>query len=98
MNVPEEQVKAAATELYRRTSERVSGSDNYDWDKPKLITKFEDMRDVTVQVPQAIHERFIYNVAEKLDTGPYRTVRNHKMESAVNAKAAILEQLSNFIK
>lgn len=91
----EEAVKSAAQQLHQRTSQRVDGKDNYEWENPKLITQFEDMQEVTVQVPVSVHERFIRNVGEKLSKSTFTILYNPEAETIDQAKRTILEQLNN---
>ena len=72
-NIPDNQEEApkalahVAKELHSRTEQRVSGKDNYDWDKAETITDFNVMHSVTVQVPEDIHMRLAAKVAEFLN-------------------------------
>lgn len=97
LDMGEGEIEAASEKLYRRTIQRVGDKDNYDWASPELITRFEDMRDVMVQVPLAVHERFIRNVGGRLKYGHYSTLHNPKVDSKDEAKRNILNQISTVL-
>lgn len=92
-NASEEEVQAAAKKLFERTNARVDGRDSYDWENAREVTKFEEMVDVTVQVPQVVHERFIKTIAREMTEGKYQTLHNPKANSVEDAKKFLVEQL-----
>ena len=64
----EEKQKEVAHRLFERTQSRIGGLDNYDWSQAETITDFRNMIDVSVRVPERIHEAFLKNVGQSLNS------------------------------
>jgi hypothetical protein len=68
--VRDEEIPTVGKTLFDRTQTRVQGDDNYDWDNAETITRFEDMKPVTVRVPERVHGIFIKNLRGVLTNPP----------------------------
>lgn len=93
--ITDEQIPAVAKGLYERTQSRVGGPDNFDWEHAETITDFNQMKDVTVQVPEHVHGIFLKNVRAALEKGKetITVLKNPKMEDLAERKRQMVEQL-----
>ena len=95
-NGDDEDIARAAHVLFQRTSQRVEGRDNYDWENAKLVTKFEDMSDVTVQVPEVVHARNIGAIAREIQQGNPYVLKNPKVSSVEEAREGLKNQFQTY--
>lgn len=98
--ISDEQLPAVAKQLYDRTQNRVHGSDDFDWESGETITDFNKMENVTVQVPERVHNIFVKNVREALqkDTaGNIKTLRNPLNNDPVERQAALGTQIKELL-
>ena len=86
--------------LFERTQGRISGSDNYDWDNAKTVTRFEDMVGVSVQVPEKVHNIFVKNVGETLRRAPegsIQRVHNEKIDDSEARRQALEREVERLL-
>lgn len=98
--ITDEQIPAMAKELYNRTQSRVNGPDNYDWHHAETITNFNHMTNVTLQVPERVHEIFLKEVRtalEKGKDGSIRMLKNPKIDDPIERKQKMMEQLRHVV-
>ncbi len=88
------EVAVAARQLFEVTEKRVPGSDSYDWSQAEQITRFEDMRDVSVRVPEFVHGKFVGNLKKELATrSGIISIKNPENSDAAARKQVIVDQL-----
>lgn len=88
--VTDEQLPEVAKTLFERTQKRVSGDDNYDWEHAETITRFEDMKPVTVQVPERVHGIFVKTLRDNILGNPatkFVELSNERVEDPQARKA-----------
>ena len=92
------EIAAAAHELAQITEARVASADSYDWDHAEQITKFDEMKDVTVRVPEFVHGIFIRNLQRDLMANrSIVPIVNPETNDPVVRKAKFTEQLRNVL-
>lgn len=97
----ENQIQTVAKTLYDRTSARVGGPDNYDWDHAETITDFRTMRDVSVRVPEQVHKIFVKNVGQTLRNLPEESLarmHNIHVDNEGQRRQMIRQELSRILE
>ena len=86
--VTDEEIPVVGKTLFERTQTRVQGDDDYDWEHAETVTRFEDMKPVTVQVPERVHGIFIKNLRGVLSNPPAGLLEfpNHRIDDPAARK------------
>ncbi len=97
--ISDEEISDKAGVLFARTESRVDGPDDFDWDHRQTVTRFEDMKQVTVQVPQQVHGIFIKNLRGILSNPSiaYKELTNERIDDPTERKKHYVKALRKVI-
>ncbi len=96
--ITDEQIPEVAKRLFERTQARVQGDDNYDWEHAETITDFNQMSEVTVQVPERVHGSFLKNIRTALSQPDIHMLQNERIDDPIARKEAYKAQLEPIIQ
>jgi hypothetical protein len=94
----EQKVAAVAARLQGRTDSRNATGDDYDWERARTITRFEEMIPVSVQVPAVVHGFFLQNLKRSLKQGNIERIANVRADSAEARQKNFEQQFAALIK